>query len=224
MKLFPTSLVGSYAQPDWLIRRDMATDPTAGGGAVRSYFLNVTQLLAVLTAIGTAAAGITQLGDRYNSSTYSFSVALSTAGLFALLEWERRRTRATTSGAVALQRLHHYGAQLVIVFIATPFWFQAIQDVVLTVLARSGAYNPCSGYSGGFITCDPGSYYPLRQTVALSFYGLLLALLFFAFQAPDVALSAIVVGSVALPLMILLALGKVREARPREPRPQEAQP
>ncbi len=65
---------------------------------------------------------------------------------------------------------------------------------------------------------------PLRQTVALSFYGLLLALLFFAFQAPDVALSAIVVGSVALPLMILLALGKVREARPREPRPQEAQP
>ena len=74
----------------WLIRRDMATDPTAGGEAVRSYFLNVTQLLAVLTAIGTAAVGITQLGDRNNSSTYSFSVALSTAGLFALLEWERR--------------------------------------------------------------------------------------------------------------------------------------
>lgn len=65
---------------------------------------------------------------------------------------------------------------------------------------------------------------PLRQTVALSFYGLLLALLFFSFQAPDVSLSAIVVGSVALPLMILLALGKVREARPREPQPQEAQP
>ena len=65
---------------------------------------------------------------------------------------------------------------------------------------------------------------PLRQTVALSVYGLLLALLFFSFQAPDVSLSAIVVGSVALPLMILLALGKVREARPREPRPQEAQP
>ncbi|HET9110827.1 MAG TPA: hydrogenase subunit MbhD domain-containing protein [Ktedonobacterales bacterium] len=55
---------------------------------------------------------------------------------------------------------------------------------------------------------------PLRQTIALSFYGLLLALLFFTFQAPDVALSAIVVGSVALPLMVLLALGKVREAQP----------
>lgn len=53
---------------------------------------------------------------------------------------------------------------------------------------------------------------PFRQTIALSFYGLLLALLFFSFQAPDVALSSIVVGSVALPLMVLLALGKVREA------------
>jgi uncharacterized MnhB-related membrane protein len=41
-------------------------------------------------------------------------------------------------------------------------------------------------------------------------FGLSLAILFFAFQAPDVALSQIVVGAVALPAMILLALGKVR--------------
>ncbi len=149
----------------WLIRRDMATDPEAGGGAVRSYFLNVTQLIAVLTAIWTAAIGISQLGDRNNSPTSTFAVAISTAGLFALLEWERRRTHATTRAAVALQRLHQYGAQLIIVFIATAFWLQAVQDIVLTVLARSGAYNPCSGYPEGF-TCDPGNYYPLRQTVA----------------------------------------------------------
>ena len=51
---------------------------------------------------------------------------------------------------------------------------------------------------------------PLRQAVVASFYGLLLALLFFVFQAPDVALSQIVVGTVALPLMILLAIAKVR--------------
>lgn len=66
---------------------------------------------------------------------------------------------------------------------------------------------------------------PVRQTVVLSVYGLLLAVLFFVFQAPDVAFSAIVVGTVALPLMILLALAKVREqrhvqerTRPREQR------
>ena len=37
-----------------------------------------------------------------------------------------------------------------------------------------------------------------------------MALMFFIFQAPDVALSQIVIGAVALPLMILLALTKVR--------------
>jgi energy-converting hydrogenase B subunit D len=51
---------------------------------------------------------------------------------------------------------------------------------------------------------------PLSQSVATSFYGLLMAILFFLFQAPDVALSQIVVGAVATPLMILLALAKVR--------------
>ncbi len=53
---------------------------------------------------------------------------------------------------------------------------------------------------------------PAAQAVVVSFYGLVLALLFFLHQAPDVALSQIVVGAVALPLMILLALAKVRRA------------
>jgi energy-converting hydrogenase B subunit D len=58
---------------------------------------------------------------------------------------------------------------------------------------------------------------PLRQAVAISFYGLQLALLFFLHQAPDVALSQIVVGAVALPLMILLALAKIhKEQEERE--------
>jgi uncharacterized MnhB-related membrane protein len=44
-----------------------------------------------------------------------------------------------------------------------------------------------------------------------SVYGLILGILFFVFQAPDVALSQTVVGAVALPLMILLALAKVKD-------------
>ena len=52
------------------------------------------------------------------------------------------------------------------------------------------------------------------QTVTLGFYGLLTALMFFYFQAPDVALSQITVGAVALPLMVMLAVSrmKVRDA------------
>jgi energy-converting hydrogenase B subunit D len=52
---------------------------------------------------------------------------------------------------------------------------------------------------------------PASQAIVLSFYGLLLGILFFVFQAPDVALSQIVVGAVALPLMILLALARVKK-------------
>jgi uncharacterized MnhB-related membrane protein len=51
---------------------------------------------------------------------------------------------------------------------------------------------------------------PLRQAMVASFFGILLALLFFVLQAPDVALSEIVIGAVALPLMILLSLAKIR--------------
>jgi energy-converting hydrogenase B subunit D len=52
---------------------------------------------------------------------------------------------------------------------------------------------------------------PLRQAVVLSFYGILLAVLFFTFQAPDVGLSQIAVGSVGVPLMLLLTIAKVRK-------------
>ena len=53
---------------------------------------------------------------------------------------------------------------------------------------------------------------PARQVIALSAYGLLLAILFLAFQAPDVTLSELTVGAVILPILLLLTLAKVREA------------
>ena len=59
-------------------------------------------------------------------------------------------------------------------------------------------------------TCVVLARDPLRQAMLTSIYGLVLGILFFVFQAPDVALSQTAVGAVALPLMILLALAKVR--------------
>jgi energy-converting hydrogenase B subunit D len=72
-----------------------------------------------------------------------------------------------------------------------------IHIVVLTLVATSGL--------GVVLTKDPVS-----QSIAAGLHGLLLALAFFVFQAPDVALSAIVVSAVAMPAMILLAIAKVR--------------
>lgn len=48
------------------------------------------------------------------------------------------------------------------------------------------------------------------QVIALGFYGVLMALVFFFFQAPDVALSQITVGAVALPLMVMLAISRMK--------------
>jgi energy-converting hydrogenase B subunit D len=63
---------------------------------------------------------------------------------------------------------------------------------------------------------------PLRQTLLLSLYGLTLTFLFFAFQAPDVALSEIVVSTIGLPLIILATLRKVGEQRRRRDEDERA--
>jgi uncharacterized MnhB-related membrane protein len=52
---------------------------------------------------------------------------------------------------------------------------------------------------------------PIRQAVMVGLYGLLLAVLYLEVQAPDVSLSQIVVSTVGLPIMILLAVAKIRE-------------
>ncbi len=54
---------------------------------------------------------------------------------------------------------------------------------------------------------------PFRQAMVASLYGLELVVLFLVYQAPDVSLSAVVVGSVALPLMVVLALAKAGGTR-----------
>ncbi len=77
-----------------------------------------------------------------------------------------------------------------------------IQAVVLAMIAAGGL--------AVVLTREP-----LHQAIVVSFYGILLALMFFVYQAPDVALSQIAIGTVALPLMILLALAKMRRRRER---------
>ncbi|MGC2657403.1 MAG: DUF4040 domain-containing protein [Bryobacteraceae bacterium] len=79
---------------------------------------------------------------------------------------------------------------------------RVLQDAILLFVAAAG--------TGVVFTRDPAS-----QAIVVSFYGLVLAILFFVFQAPDVALSQIVVGALALPLMILLALARVKKQGPK---------
>jgi energy-converting hydrogenase B subunit D len=52
---------------------------------------------------------------------------------------------------------------------------------------------------------------PLRQAAVAGIFGLALSALFLSVQAPDVALSQIAVGSIVVPVLVLLAMAKIRE-------------
>jgi uncharacterized MnhB-related membrane protein len=54
---------------------------------------------------------------------------------------------------------------------------------------------------------------PRRQIFVLAANGLVLSILFFALQAPDVALSELAVGTAATPLMFLVILAAIRMDR-----------
>jgi len=54
---------------------------------------------------------------------------------------------------------------------------------------------------------------PRRQVLAMAANGLVLALLFMALQAPDVAFSELVVGAAALPLLFLVVLASIKMDR-----------
>jgi uncharacterized MnhB-related membrane protein len=56
----------------------------------------------------------------------------------------------------------------------------------------------------------------VRQAVVLGIYGLLLVVLFLVLQAPDVALSALVVSTVAYPLVLLAAIARVQGREKQE--------
>ncbi|MFF0517635.1 Na(+)/H(+) antiporter subunit B [Actinomadura nitritigenes] len=54
---------------------------------------------------------------------------------------------------------------------------------------------------------------PARQAIVLSGYGMVLGVLFLILQAPDVAMSQIGVGTVVVPLIVVLALHATRRHR-----------
>jgi energy-converting hydrogenase B subunit D len=55
----------------------------------------------------------------------------------------------------------------------------------------------------------------VRQALVLSLYGFALVALFVVFQAPDVALSALVVGSIAYPFVLVATIARVTETHRR---------
>jgi len=78
--------------------------------------------------------------------------------------------------------------------------FQLFQVLTLSMVAVSG-------------TAVVLTRNPKRQVFVAAIYGLLQSILFYALHSPDVALSEIAVGAVALPALTLATLAKLEKSK-----------
>ena len=136
----------------WLIRRDMHNDPAAGRSAIRSFFLNITELVdAPLAIVVSATAVIAQLGhDPAFDLTGSAAFAASTLLLLIVLELERQRTQAGPGTAMTFQRLHLYGVQLILLIVLTFSWINTVFQLADAFIFNGQVTGTiaCGGFSG----------------------------------------------------------------------------
>lgn len=116
----------------FLIRRDIDNDPAAGGSAVRSFFLNITEALGIALAV--PFIGFTVLSQLAHGGQYelvgSLAFAIPTLVLVGGLELERRRTHVTSGAALAFQRLHMYGVQLLLLIFLASAWQNNVSGLI----------------------------------------------------------------------------------------------
>jgi len=138
----------------WLIRRDMRSDPAAGQSAIRAFFLNIAALIVAPFAVYIAAANVINELGRVPANDVSGSAAFAIAALvlLAVLEWERQRTRVGPGAAMAFQRLHLYGVQLILLIILTFFWLLTAGQLLDAFVfgGRASGVTLC----GGFTACQ----------------------------------------------------------------------
>lgn len=135
----------------WLIRRDIQSDPTAGTSAIRSFFLNITEaagISLVVPLIGFYVFGSLGYADGIDVAS-PLAFALPAFAVTVLLELERRRTTVSSGIALAFQRLHFYGVQIILLLFLSSAWFVWIRPLIDGVIfsgngcrSSSGAYCP----------------------------------------------------------------------------------
>jgi caffeoyl-CoA O-methyltransferase len=143
--VFAGPLVGLHY---WLIRRDMSDDPAAGASAIRSFFLNVTEGIGVLLAV--PLIGFVVIASRAQNPDASIigpaAFALPTLVLVVLLSAERRRIRVNAGAALVFQRLHLYGAQIVLLIFLTIAWSYEVRPLVDgAFFGGKAAQEACAG-------------------------------------------------------------------------------
>lgn len=141
----------------WLLRRDMHNDPSAGESAIRSFFLNLVEFLAVPIAVGLSISVIQSFGEVYvGNSTTTAAISLSMLAFVAAIEWERRRTQPAPGVAILFQRLNLYGVQLILLIEFTFVWLSTVRLLIDDLLFAGQGSLSVNGTAacGGFTVCQ----------------------------------------------------------------------
>src|SRR5262249_52944687 len=130
----------------WLICRDMRADPVAGSSGVRAFFFNATEAVRLPIGVASSAFAIGQIGQaNFYGVPDVLALAIPTLGLFALVEWERRRSQAGPGAPIVFQQLQVYGVQLVLLIIMTSYWLPTTNLLLdALVFAGKGYQTYCS--------------------------------------------------------------------------------
>ena len=129
----------------WLIRRDRRDDPAAATSAIRAFFLNSVEAIGICLAVPFIGFGvILPLAQSPGSNVVSAAAfALPALALVALLEAERRQTQVRSGAAIAFQRLHFYGVQMVLLIFLSFAWYTAVRPIVDDLFGAVGIYQAC---------------------------------------------------------------------------------
>lgn len=143
-----------------LIRRDIEEYPQTGQGAIRSFFLNISEGFGTLVAVFAGASGCTTLAyaqpGQAGSSSGLFAGAIAALALVVALEFERRRFPAAAGPAKVFERLHIFGVPLVLLLVtALTYWPNAAQTSLTGLLIRANIYNPLDPAACGFEQSGP---------------------------------------------------------------------
>ncbi|HEV2239254.1 MAG TPA: DUF5671 domain-containing protein [Ktedonobacterales bacterium] len=141
----------------WLIRRDIATDPTAAGGAVRALLLNLAQAVAAIFALFTGSSALYDLTlspNSYNRGTLAlpFTFWLVSTLIVVALQLERGRGQAAEGAPRNIERLHLYFLQLLALLAGViGTWAATLSDSITGLFYAAGAIpNPCSDQQSRF--------------------------------------------------------------------------
>ena len=123
----------------WLIRRDMRNEPTASTSAIRSFFLNIPEAIAIILAVSTFGFLVisTYAANALVGSTGSLAFAIPTLLLAIILELERRRTPTGAGLALTFRRLNLYGVQFFLLIFLIICWLQNVRPLVGSLIYAS---------------------------------------------------------------------------------------